>query len=220
MILLFSCSTSAQHESSNGNEVSLPPIKAKSKGSITSAIYHRKATRTFKKESLTIEEISLCLWAGGGKTIDGVTGATRSYAAAGGIYPLEFYLIPENVKGLTKGIYKYQWKTHSLLKIKEGSFINHVADATYSMSFRSGSKPACIVITAIPSRTASKYGKRGETHYVPMAVGGAGQTISLQAQEIGLGTYIIGAFEDRKIAEILVCRKNEFPMYVMPLGKL
>jgi SagB-type dehydrogenase family enzyme len=78
--------------------------------------------------------------------------------------------------------------------------------------------PASLVFTAVYSRTTRRYGKRGEVRYVPMDVGGAGQNVHLQAEALGLGTVIIGAFRDKAVKEILGVKKEE-PLYIMPIGR-
>lgn len=218
--LFLGCTVKAENETASAGKTILPNITAKEQATVMQAIFNRQARRSFSNDMLSQDEIGVCLWAGGGKTVDGVTGATRSYAAAGGIYPLEFYLVVENIENLKIGIYRYNWKDHSLSLMKPGSHMNTVSSATYSSSFKSGSTSACIIITAIPSRTSSKYGKRGSNRYVPMAVGASGQNISLQAEALGLATYVIGSFNDNKISKLLeISGTGEVPMYVMPIGK-
>ena len=163
---------------------------------------------------------AMLLWAGGGKNIDGTTGATRTYPAAGGLYPLELYLAAEHVQGLEKGIYRYLWQTHSLVRSGTGSGMDSLKAATYSSSFQNGYVPACIVMTAVYSQTTAKYGDRGAQRYVCMAVGGAGENVHLQAEALGLGTFIIGAFDDVKVQSVLVMNGTEdVPLYIMPIGK-
>jgi len=188
--------------------------------SLESAIFNRKAVRSFKNEPINLDKVSQIFWAGGGKTIDGITGATRSYPAAGGLYPLEFYLIAENIDSLENGIYRYEWEKHKLIKVKNGNFIDQLKATTYSSAFKSGYVPACIVVNAVYSRTTSKYGDRGAERYVPMAMGGSGQNMHLQAEALGLGIFIIGAFIDEEVKKVLgVESSEEVPLYIMPLGK-
>lgn len=54
--------------------------------SLEEDIFKRRSIRTYKDEPLTLKQISQFLWAAGGKTIDGITGATRAYPSGGGIY--------------------------------------------------------------------------------------------------------------------------------------
>ncbi|MGB5528755.1 MAG: nitroreductase family protein, partial [Ignavibacteriaceae bacterium] len=64
-----------------------------------------------------------------------------------------------------------------------------------------------------------KYGTRAE-RYVHMEVGHAGQNIYLQAVSLGIGTVMIGAFQDEALKKVLDLPANEFPLAVYPIGKI
>lgn len=198
-------------------EIRLPSPKHKGEVSVEEAIFKRRSVRSYRNEPLTLEEVSQLLWAGGGVTIDGITGATRAYPSAGGIYPLEIYLVAGNVKGLTPGIYHYKWQRHTISLVKRGDFREELTTAAFGQRMIMNA-PISIVFTGLYSRTTRRYGTRGETRYVPMDVGGAGQNIHLQTEALGLGTVIIGAFYDEKVKEILGT-KDETPLYIMPVGR-
>lgn len=202
---------------SQGRFIKLPPPKHKGNVSVEEAIFKRRSIRRYKGVALTLEEVSQLLWAAGGKTIDGITGATRSYPSAGGLYPLEIYLVVGSVKGLSGGIYHYNWREHTIRMLKEGDFRQELTNASLGQGMIKDA-PVSLIFTAVYSRTTDRYGKRGEIRYVPMDVGGAGQNVHLQAEALGLGTVIIGAFWDREVKEILGV-KNEEPLYIMPVGR-
>lgn len=197
--------------------IKLPLPKYKGKVSVEEAIFKRKSIRHYKDEPLTLEDISQLLWAAGGKTIDGVTGATRAYPSAGGIYPLEIYLVVGNVTGLSKGIYRYQWDNHTITLLKEGDFRQQLMQGALGQQMVADA-PVNLAFTACYSRTVNRYGQRGEIRYVSMDVGGAGQNIHLQAEALGLGTVIVGAFKNEAVKNVLGV-KNEEPLYIMPVGK-
>ena len=52
-----------------------------------------------------------------------------------------------------------------------------------------------------------------------MEAGHAAQNICLQAVALNLGSVPIGAFTDIEVAKILKCKKNETPLYIIPVGK-
>ncbi|PKP36126.1 MAG: nitroreductase, partial [Bacteroidetes bacterium HGW-Bacteroidetes-15] len=54
--------------------------------------------------------------------------------------------------------------------------------------------------------------------YICMEAGHVAQNIHLQAVALGLGSVPVGAFDDDKIGEILGCKENEVPLYIIPVG--
>ncbi len=205
-------------EAAEGKEsVQLPPPRHKGEMSVEEAIFRRRSIRRYKDEPLTLEEVSQLLWSAGGKTIDGITGATRAYPSAGGIYPLEIYLLAGNVKDLAPGIYRYNWREHTIKMVKKGDLRQELTRAALGQRMVADA-PVSIVWTADFPASTRRYGKRGEVRYVPMDVGGAGQNVHLQAEALGLGTVIIGAFHDEAVKKILGA-KDEVPLYIMPVGR-
>jgi SagB-type dehydrogenase family enzyme len=74
-----------------------------------------------------------------------------------------------------------------------------------------------MVICAIHPRTAYRYGRRGE-RYIHMEVGHVGQNVSLQAVALGLGTVMVGAFEDEDVRKVLKLEEQIKPLYIIPMG--
>ncbi|OGW74875.1 MAG: nitroreductase [Omnitrophica bacterium RBG_13_46_9] len=197
--------------------MTLPPARHKGNVSVEEAIFGRRSIRAYTAEPLSLEEVSQLLWAAGGITVDAVTGPTRSYPSAGAMYPLTIYLVAGKVNGLEPGIYRYNWHDHSIDQVKDGDFREQLMLASLGQRMV-GNAPANIVITAVYSWTERQYGKRGEVRYVPMDTGHAGQNVELQAEALGLGSVIVGAFNDDAVKEVLGI-KDEEPLYIIPVGK-
>lgn len=197
--------------------VKLPPPETENGMSVQEAIYKRRSTRKYLPEALTLEEVSQLLWAAGGATIDGLTGPTRSYASAGGIYPLEVYLVAGDVEGLEAGLYQYSWRDNTVKLIQKGDLRNSLARAAYGQRMITQA-PITIVLTAIYEKTTSRYGQRGRDLYVPMDAGHVGQNVHLQAESLGLGTVMVGAFTPGEVSKVLKGVKGT-PIYMMPIGK-
>lgn len=202
---------------SQNPKITLPKPQIKGNVSVEEAIYRRRSIRRYGRGALTLTEASQLLWSAGGTTCDGITGATRAYPSAGACYPLEIYLVAGNVKGLEPGIYRYLWNKHSLELMLPGDKRSALANAAWSQQMIKNA-PASIVLTAIYPRSTGRYGKRGE-RYVPMDIGHAGQNVSLQAESLGLGTVIIGAFQDDSVKKVLELPKEEEPLYIIPVGR-
>jgi SagB-type dehydrogenase family enzyme len=196
--------------------IKLPPPRYKGEVSLEEAIFKRRSVRHYKDEPVSLDAVSQLLWAGAGQTVDAVTGPTRSYPSAGGIYPLQIYVVAGKIEGLRSGLYQYEWQGHTLLLIKEGDMRPQLSQACLGQK-AVAQAPVSIVLAADYPRTSGRYGKRGESRYVPMDTGAAGENISLQAEALGLGTVIAGAFSDENVKEVLDI--EETPLYVMPVGK-
>ncbi len=196
--------------------IQLPAPNFKSNTSVEEAIQKRRSVREYSNEPLSLMEVSQILWAAQGITYK--TYGLRTAPSAGALYPLEVYLVAANVRDLPAGIYIYNLKDHSIKKITEGDKRTAVSNAALRQDAIENSS-AIVIITAIYERTSVKYGKRSE-RYVNMEVGHVGQNIYLQAVSLGLGTVMIGAFDDEALKKVLDLPANEFPLAIYPLGKI
>jgi SagB-type dehydrogenase family enzyme len=204
-------------EADTVSTVDLPTPSYSGEKSLEEVIYSRKSVRDFSTEPLTIKEISQLLWAAGGKTVDGVSGATRSFPSAGGIYPLEIYLFTGEIDSIPAGVYRYIWEQHRIDRIISGDKRQELMQESRGQ-YSALSAPAIFVITAHYEKTISRYGERGEERYVPIDMGACGQTIYLQAEALGLGTVILGSFTDEAVKKVLGV-DDETPLCIMPVGK-
>ena len=123
-----------------------------------------------------------------------------------------------NVKGVTKGVYKYKPHEHELVKIKDGNARDEVtAEALGQTCVRESA--IVIVLSAVYERTTQRYGDRG-IRYVQMEAGHAAQNLYLQALSLNLGTVVVGALKDHEVRKILKMPDEEYPLYIMPVGKI
>lgn len=195
--------------------INLPQPKLKGNLSVEEALSLRRSVRNYKKETLHLEEISQILWSAQGVT-EKETGK-RTAPSAGALYPLEIYLVVNDVKDLEKGVYKYLPSTHQLLLIFQEEISQSLAHFAFDQNYIKEA-PANLIFTGIFSRTTQKYGERG-IRYVYLEAGHSAQNVYLQAESLGLGTVTIGAFDDSKIKELLKLPEEVAPIYIMPIGK-
>jgi SagB-type dehydrogenase family enzyme len=192
-------------------EIKLPKPKEKGSTSVEETLNQRRSVRDYKKEPLSLEEISQILWAASGKNL-----YRRTAPSAGATYPLEIYVAAGKNEGLEPGLYQYSYSKHSLERIKDQDIRNRLSQAALGQRMVEKA-PVNIVITADFERTTGHYGQRG-IRYVHMEGGHVGQNISLQANALNLGTVMIGAFDDKEIKEILGIKEE--PLYIIPVGKI
>jgi SagB-type dehydrogenase family enzyme len=207
----------------NGNPVNLPEPRLTSDISVEEALLNRRSIREFKDEALTLEQVSQILWAAYGITEERsspsfLRGGLRTAPSAGGLYPLEIYLVVGKVAGLSSGIYKYNSENHTLELISQGDVRKDLAKAALDQEFIAAA-PASVFYAADFKRTTQKYGTRGRERYVCMDLGHSAQNVYLQAYALNLGTCAMGAFTDDMVSMVMQLPENEEPLYIMPIGK-
>ncbi|HDJ89638.1 MAG TPA: SagB/ThcOx family dehydrogenase [Thermoprotei archaeon] len=198
-------------------EIALPEPDIYGKMSVEEALARRCSTRSFSSTPLSLKQLGQILWAAQGM-VKKVRGR-RTAPSAGATYPLEIYVVigKGGVENLGSGIYHYIPRRHSIVKIKDGDYRRELAIAALRQYFIAEA-PISIIITAIYERTTEWYGRRG-IRYVHFEVGHVGQNIHLQAEALGLGTVMIGAFHDEEVAKILGIEKGENVLYIAPIGR-
>ena len=77
--------------------------------------------------------------------------------------------------------------------------------------------PIIFIITAEYKRITGKYGERG-IRYALIEVGHVGQNLFLQAEALGLGAGIVGAFNDLEVSKVAGLPSKHEPLLIMPLG--
>jgi SagB-type dehydrogenase family enzyme len=194
--------------------IALPAPRRGGAGSLADVLARRRSVREFAKGPLTLAAVSQLLWAA-----QGVTGrdGQRTAPSAGGLYPLELYLVAGAVTGLEAGVYRYEPKRHRLLLHMKGDPRGELADAALEQEWVAEA-PSVLVIGAVYARSDHRYGRRAP-RYVHMEVGHAAQNVYLQAVALDLGTVMVGAFHDRQLARVLRLPEDVEPLGVMPIGK-
>ncbi len=200
-----------------GAEVRLPTPKLKGEMSVEEAIFRRRSKRVYLEDPIKFEELSNILWAAQGIT-DPVN-RFRAAPSAGATYPLEVYVVVGNngVEGLSEGLYHYNPFDHVLEKCIDGDLSEELyAAALHQRWVREA--PINIILTSIYERTKKIYGERG-IRYVHMEAGHVGENIYLQAECLGLGTVVIGAFHDEETQQLLTLPEDQKPLYIIPVGR-
>ena len=194
--------------------IKLQEVRRDGPVSVEKALSLRRSCRDFRKESLSLEEITQLLW-----SADGVTDARnyRTAPSAGALFPLEVYLVAGHVTGIPSGIYRYGPRRHVLEQRVAGDKREDLCQAALGQDAIRRA-PATLVFCAIYDRTMKKYGERG-IRYVHMEVGHAAQNLCLQAVSMDIGTVVIGAFRDEKVKKIMNFEADQFPLYLVPVGR-
>lgn len=175
--------------------------------SLEECVQHRRSVRDFQDKDLTLVQLSNLLWAAQG--ITDTTNEFRAVPSAGATYPLEIFIAKKD------GLFRYIPEGHSIKKEIDKDLRKDLAKAALNQMFIADAG-VVVIITAVFSRTAWRYGERA-FRYINNEVGHCAQNIHLEAVALGLGSVPIGAFEDNKIKSLLKL-KDEEPLYLIPVG--
>ena len=194
----------------------LPNVKTDGTVSLEKSIKIRRTIRSFTPQQLTLEQFSQLLWAAYGITED--RGYKRAAASGGACYPMDIYAIigEDGVKGVDAGIYHYEPMGHNASLISKGDFREAMARASLGQMWMAR-PPLCLVVCAEYARITGRYGNRG-VRYAMIEAGHIGQNIFLQAEALGLGAGIVGAFQDEAVIQVMGTPPSHEPLLIMPVG--
>jgi len=194
----------------------LPKPSFDGKISVEKAIKERRTIRDFKERSLPLSHLSQLLWAAQG--ITDLREGKRAAPSGGALYPLDIYVIAgkKGVEQTEVGVYHYVPQTHSILLISKGDHREEIASSSLRQMWMAKA-PVIFVITAEYKRITGKYGERG-IRYALIEVGHVGQNLFLQAETLGLGVGIVGAFYDEQVSKVMGTPPEHEPLLVMPVG--
>jgi len=219
ILLVVSSNISCQDQSERTTSqdlIQLPSPNYDGNTSVEKALLDRRSVRNYSEGQLILSELSQILWSAQG--ISEKNYGLRTAPSAGALYPLEIYVAAANIKTLEPGLYKYNPHDHTIALLSEGDIRDDISKASLKQGAITNSS-AIIIITAIYERTSVKYGKRAE-RYVFMEAGHAGQNIYLQCVSLGIGTVMIGAFNDDALKKVLKLPDSEHPLALYPVGNL
>ena len=168
---------------------------------ITEILQIRQSFRSFSPKSLSEVELSFLLWASTGIQRREQGYEFRTAPSAGALYPIETYVVINNVEGLEKGLYHYNIEEHALEELKLGDLGGELSQAALEQEMLVDA-PLVFVWTAIFERSKWKYRQRAY-RYVYLDAGIIGENLMLSATGIGLGSCNVGAFFDDEVNKIL-----------------
>ena len=194
--------------------IRLPEVTHVGRVSLEETLQGRRSVREFAPAPLALTELSQLLWAAQGITSPE---GGRTAPSAGALYPLEVHVVAGQVADLPAGVYRYRPSNHTLIRVREGDQRSPLARAAHGQDWVSRA-PAILVIGAVYERTTVKYGARGRG-YVLMEAGHAAQNVCLEAVALGLGTTVVGAFDNAAVRKILQASASEDLLSLLPVGK-
>ena len=110
-------------------------------------------------------------------------------------------------------------KAREIIVVKEPEIKKKLAKAAHGQDFLAEA-PLVLVFFSVPSRSARKYGKRGEDLYSLQDATISASFAWLQAVMLGLSCCWVGAFKESQVKDILGIEKDWHPIALLPLGYL
>ena len=186
------------------------------------AIAARLSCRRFTGAAVTIQQLATVL-----KTAYGIEGKTisgemelleRPVPSGGGLYPLELYLLVQDVEGVEPGIYHYGALHHTLDQIQPVCISKPAVCRLFMDQPYVTAAAVIIIIVAVVERCLWKYGDRGY-RYVLFEAGHVAQNVNLVSCVLELGSLNLGGFFDAELASLLrVDLETEVPLYAVAVG--
>ena len=166
---------------------------------------------------LPLDVLSDLLWA-----TQGITAGTSSYQlrtapSAGGLYPVETYLLVKAVENLDQGFYHFRPHAFDLEFIRAGDYGHALADAALGQQMVEDAQ-VVFLWTAVVERSRWKYRQRAY-RYLYLDAGHIAQNLYLAGTALDLGVCGIGAFFDDRINALLgIDGTEETILYMASVG--
>ncbi len=194
--------------------VALPRPDLGGRVTLDGALAQRRSVREYAPGPLKLAEVAQLAWAAQGITSpDG----KRTAPSARAVYPLTVYLVANDVAGLAVGVYRYVPKSHALALVAAGDHVTAVSAATSREEFIAHA-PLVIVVSGDSTLAAEKFGGRAE-RWTAMETGFVVQDVYLEATALGLGTVMVGGFDDIALRGAIGLPTSQVPFAVMPVGR-
>ena len=164
-----------------------------------------------------MEQLSYLLWSSTGIQRIENSYEYRTAPSAGALYPIETYIVINNVKNIVNGVYHYNIKSHYLEEIKTGDFRLDITEAALNQKMCYNAA-VVFIWTAIFNRSKCKYGERAY-RYIYLEAGHIAENLALAAISLKLGSCQIAAFYDDEVNQIIdVDGIFESTIYLSALG--
>lgn len=175
--------------------IALPPSTPTALDALAAA---RASVRAFAHRPLPLATLAGLL-----RTAYGVIGSAalpggaflrRPVPSAGGLYPLEIYVLTQGVTGLADGVHHFDAVGEALACLRAGDWRAQAAGMFYTWPYVAQAN-AILCFAAVFDRCQSKYGPRGY-RYILLEAGHAAQNLCLAATAAGLGALCMGGYRD------------------------
>lgn len=213
-----------EHDYHRHNSIALPdpePIEC----DLATVLDRRRSRRSFANQGISCQTVGTLL----GHTVSPSDKADagnfpetfRPYPSAGGLYPIEVYLVVREGTDISPGTYYYSPRDHALRVLTSGrpetTFTNCFMHEPFARGIVADA-PVTVVLTGSLSRIKSKYGPVGY-RFALFEAGHLAQNLLLVLSSLGLSGVPLGSFLDDELDQFLgIDGMNEAALYPIALG--
>jgi len=187
--------------------------------SLVQALEQRKTVRDFSDTPASKEDLSALLKIS--LSADEKNAGVKKYPfpSGGAFYPIETYILVNNMADLASGVYHYSAIRHDITKISKNTFSSEETEHFFSANFES--PPSFIVVmTMVKSKCVKKYGSLSYSLALTES-GHRGQNIYLASAALKLGCCPIGFVDYICVNSVLgIDGVNEHWIYSIAIGKI
>jgi SagB-type dehydrogenase family enzyme len=188
---------------------------------LADALLRRSSCRRFSGSAIAVAQLATLLHAAYGvlATVElGGEFCERPVPSGGGLYPLELYVIAQNVDGLGAGVHHYVPLGHLLETVRPDALPSLLTAEMFLGQPYLIEAAALVVITATVERSMWKYEDRGY-RYILLEAGHVAQNVNLCAEALGLASLNLGGFLDEDLARLLkLDEEREIALYGVAVG--
>lgn len=146
-----------------------------------------------------------------------ITQALRAWPSAGGLYPLDTYVVARRVDGLDPGVYHYNLATVALERLPTRGPDELLRDGFFWQEWVTTAAAAILLVAAF-ERTLAKYGERGY-RLVLLDAGHAAQNVLLVAEQEQVSACAVAGFcDDALAADLDLDGVDEAVVHAIVLG--
>ena len=198
------------------------PEAAFPRTTLEDALLTRLSCRRFTGAPLEIQQLATVLKASYGIQrklfVGDLEFLERPVPSAGGLYPLELYVLAHHVLEIDPGVYHYSVPQHALEQIRSLQLPAHFISDLFMGQPYVAEAAVTIMVTAVIERSLWKYGDRGY-RYLFLDAGHMAQNLNLVSSAMGLASLNLGGFFDSHVANLLDTDiEREVPLYGVAVG--
>jgi SagB-type dehydrogenase family enzyme len=195
--------------------IELPPYRLV-REPIGSVIRARRSVREYSGKAMPIEDLSTVLFYG-----DGISGrlpletltqtATlgrpeyvelRTAPSGGGLYPINLYVLVQNVTGISPGIYRYLPHYHGLRAVTQSEPDSTMTEVAQFGEIKAHKANFLIAYVYRLFENTRKYGESGLA-FALIEVGAIAMNIHLTCAALGIGSCDVGSFSKRRFEKLM-----------------